>query len=268
MTFPVSEKLLPGRTVVITGAGSGVGRATALVFAREGARVLVSDVRDEWGSETVGLVRAAGGDAEYVRADVTQEADVEGLIETAVERFGRLDVLYNNAGIATPNRVPLHEQTADEFDLLIAVNLRSMFLGCRAGVRQFLAQGPDSEGRGGVIVNTGSVAGMIGWGSVAYGVSKSGGIQLTRALAVEVAPYGIRVNCVCPGAIDTNFSRPDDDAFRERSDDEKRAIGASHPLGRIVTAEDVAEAALFLASDRAWNVTGVAFPVDGGRLAV
>jgi len=260
--------LLQDRAAVITGAGSGVGRAAALVFAREGARVVVSDLRDDWGSQTVRLVCDAGGEAEYVHADVTQERDVDRLIETAVNRFGRLDVLYNNVGIATPNRVPLHDQTAEDFDRLVAVNLRSMFLGCRAGVRQFLAQGPDSDGRGGVIVNTGSVAGMIGWGSVAYGVSKSGGIQLTRALAVEVAPHGIRVNCVCPGAIDTNFSRPDEDAFRDRSEDEKRMIGANHPLGRIITADDVAEAALFLASDRARNVTGVAFPVDGGRLAV
>jgi len=263
-----SDGLLQARSTVITGAGSGVGRAAALVFAREGARVVVSDVRDEWGSETVRLVREAGGDAEYVHADVTHEDDVDRLVATAVERFGRLDVLYNNVGIATPSRVPFHEQTADDFDRLVAVNLRSMFLGCRAGVRQFLAQGPDGDGRGGVIVNTGSVAGMIGWGNVAYGVSKSGSIQLTRALAVEVAPHGIRINCVCPGAIDTNFSRPEEDAFRARSDDEMRMIGANHPLGRVITAEDVAEAALFLASDRAWNVTGVAFPVDGGRLAV
>jgi NAD(P)-dependent dehydrogenase (short-subunit alcohol dehydrogenase family) len=175
--------------------------------------------------------------------------------------------MYNNVGIATPNRVAFHEQDVADYDRLIAVNLRSMLLGCRAAVRQFLAQGPDAEGRGGVIVNTGSVAGMVGWGSVAYGVSKSGGIQLTRALAIEVAPHNIRVNCVCPGAIDTNFGRPDDDAFRERSSTELDALGSYHPLGRAIAPEDVAQAALFLASDLASNVTGVALPVDGGYIA-
>jgi NAD(P)-dependent dehydrogenase (short-subunit alcohol dehydrogenase family) len=263
----MSEALLIGRTAVITGGGSGVGRAAALEFARQRARVVVADFRDDWGKETVALVEKVGGEAEFVPCDVTQENDVDALIAATVERFGRLDVIYNNVGIATSNRVPFHEQDVADFDQLTAVNLRSMFLGCRAAVRQFLHQGRDADGRGGVIVNTGSVAGMVGWGSVVYGVSKAGGIQLTRALAIEVAPHDIRVNCVCPGAIDTNFARPDTDAFRERTAAELEALGANHPLGRAITAEDVAHAALFLASDLARNITGVALPVDGGYIA-
>jgi len=261
------NELLSGRVSVITGGGSGVGRAAALEFARNGARIVVGDVRDDWGTDAVALVDKAGGEAEFVHCDATDEHDMEALVTAAVARFGRLDVMYNNVGIATPNRVAFHEQDVADYDRLMAVNLRSMLLGCRAAVRQFLAQGPDAEGRGGVIVNTGSVAGMVGWGSVAYGVSKSGGIQLTRALAIEVAPHNIRVNCVCPGAIDTNFGRPDDDAFRERSSTELDALGSYHPLGRAIAPEDVAQAALFLASDLASNVTGVALPVDGGYIA-
>jgi NAD(P)-dependent dehydrogenase (short-subunit alcohol dehydrogenase family) len=261
------NELLRDRVAVITGSGSGVGRAAALEFARHGARVVVADVRDDWGSDTVALVGKAGGEAEFVRGDATDERDVDGLVAATVERFGRLDVMYNNVGIATPNRVPFHVQPIADIDRLVAVNLRSMLLGCRAAVRQFLAQGRDAAGRGGVIVNTGSVAGMVGWGSVAYGVSKAGGIQLTRALAIEVAPHDIRVNCVCPGAIDTNFGRPDDDAFRERSAAERDALGSYHPLGRVISPEDVAQAALFLASDLAANITGVPLPVDGGYLA-
>jgi NAD(P)-dependent dehydrogenase (short-subunit alcohol dehydrogenase family) len=261
------SELLSERAAVITGAGSGVGRAAALEFARHGARIVVADVRDDWAKETVALVEEIGGEAEFVPCDATDEHEMDALIAAAAERFGRIDVMYNNVGIATPNRVPFHEQEIADFDRLIAVNLRSMVLGSRAAVRQFLAQGPDPEGRGGVIVNTGSAAGMVGWGNVVYGVSKSGGIQLTRALAVEVAPHNIRVNCVCPGAIDTNFGRPDTDAFQERSDTERDAMGSYHPLGRVISAEDVAQAALFLASDLAANVTGVALPVDGGYLA-
>ena len=261
------SELLSGRVAVITGAGSGVGRAAAIEFARHGAQVVVGDVREDWGADTVALVDKVGGQAEFVPCDATDEHEMEALVARAADRFGRLDVMYNNVGIATPDRVPFHEQHVADIDRLIAVNLRSMILGSRAAVRRFLEQGPDAEGRGGVIVNTGSVAGMVGWGSVAYGVSKSGGIQLTRALAIELAPHNIRVNCVCPGAIDTNFGRPDTDAFVERSDAERDQMGSLHPLGRVISPEDVAQAALFLASDLATNVTGVALPVDGGYLA-
>lgn len=256
--------LLAGKVVVITGVGSGVGRATARLFAREGAHVVGGDVREDWGKETLRLLREEGGpEARFVPCDVTREEDVCGLVEAAVSSCGRLDVMMNNVGISTPRPgITLEEHDDADWQRLVDVNLRSVFYGCKQAVLQLKAQDD-----GGVIVNTGSAAGMVGWGGVPYGVTKAGVIQMTRGLAIELAPLGIRVNCFCPGAIDTNFAVPPEAAFQPKPPELRELLGGLHPLGRPIEAEDCANAALYLASDLSSNVTGVALPVDGGYLA-
>ena len=255
---------LEGKVAVITGVGSGVGRATARLFAREGAHVVGGDVREDWGKETLRLIQEAGGpDASFVRCDVAREDDIRELIEAAVSRHGRLDVVMNNAGVGTPRPgMKFEEHDAADWKRLIDINLLGVVHGCKHALLRFKAQGD-----GGVIVNTGSAAGMVGWGGVPYGVTKAGVIQLTRALAIEAAPLGIRVNCICPGAIDTNFAVPPEAAFQPKPPAFRQILGGQHPLGRPIEAEDCANAALFLASDLSSNVTGIALPVDGGYLA-
>ncbi|CAA0124513.1 Dihydroanticapsin 7-dehydrogenase [Mycolicibacterium vanbaalenii] len=254
--------LLQGKSVVITGAGSGIGLASALLFAREGARVVCADIRGQWAEDAARAVAEGGGTAVALTCDVSNAADVDAAVQRAVDEFGRLDVMFNNAGIAS-NRVgqPFEEHTDADVERLFAVNGRGVFHGCRAAVVQFKKQGD-----GGVIVNTGSIAGIVGWGSVVYGSIKAMVIQLTRALAAEAAPHGIRVNCVCPAAVLTNFGRSDDDAFTELDPELLDMAKTLHPLGRLITAEDCASAALYLASDMSANVTGLALPVDGGYL--
>jgi NAD(P)-dependent dehydrogenase (short-subunit alcohol dehydrogenase family) len=256
--------LLEGKVVVITGVGSGVGRATARLFAREGARVVGGDVREDWGKETTRLVNETGGpEAQFVRCDVTREEDVRDLIEAAASIHGRLDVMMNNVGISTPRPgMKFEEHDAADWKRLIDVNLLGVAHGCKHAMLRFRAQGD-----GGVIVNTGSAAGMVGWGGVPYGATKAAVIQLTRGLAIEAAPLGIRVNCFCPGAIDTNFAVPPDAAFQPKPPQMLELMGGLHPLGRPIEAEDCANAALYLASDLSSNVTGIALPVDGGYLA-
>lgn len=254
--------MLDGKSVVITGAGSGIGRASALLFASEGAHVVCADLRQHWADETAKLIDSAGGSAVAVNCDVAQAVDVERAVATAVGEFGRLDVMFNNAGIAS-NRVgvPFEEHTDGDIERLLAVNGWGVFNGCRVAVVQFKAQGD-----GGVIVNTGSIAGLVGWGSVVYGSIKAMVIHLTRALAAEAAPHGIRANCICPGAVMTNFGRPEADTFVELDAEVLEVAKTLHPLGRLITAEDCASAALYLASDMAANVTGLALPIDGGYL--
>lgn len=257
--------LLDGKSAVVTGAGSGVGRASALRFAEEGARVVCADVSMERAEETTELIRKADGTATALGGDVSVEEDVVAMLDAAVVHFGRLDILFNNVGIPTPRLgALLEEHTVADFDRLTAVNLRGVFLGCKHAVLRFKQQGG-----GGVILNTGSVAGLVGWGGTVYGATKGGVHQLTRAVAIEAAPFGIRVNAICPAGMPyTNFmaagGRP---VPAERLDEVARQVGGSHPLGRPITAEDCAEAAVYLVSDRAANVTGVLFPVDGGYVA-
>lgn len=252
--------MLEGRTAIITGAGSGVGRAAALRFAAHGANVVCADLRDDWAAETVDLVSSAGGVAVAQHCDVTSEDDVESAVAEAAARFGRLHVMFNNAGIATPRPgMLLEDHTIDDWERLVAVNLRGVFFGCKSAVKQFKKQGD-----GGAIVNTASVAGMIGWGGAAYGATKGGVIQLTRLAAIEAAPYDIRVNAICPAAMpETRFMNPLT-ADQGLSPIELEGLAALHPLGRVITPEDCADAALFLAGDMAKNITGVALPVDGG----
>jgi NAD(P)-dependent dehydrogenase (short-subunit alcohol dehydrogenase family) len=257
--------LLDGKTAVITGAGSGVGRASALLFATEGANVVCADVMEEWAKETVRQIGEAGGAASVAACDVTREADVAAAVETAVDTYGHLDVMFNNAGVSTPPGAGTFEEYDDaQWDHLMNINLRGVFYGMKHAIRQF-----KSQGDGGAIVNTGSAAGMVGWGGTVYGTSKGGVVQMTRAVAIEAAPFGIRVNAICPAAMPaTNFGVYDPQlAFQEKPEERLQGAAAFHPLGRYITAEDCAGAAAFLASDLARNITGVLLPVDGGYTA-
>jgi NAD(P)-dependent dehydrogenase (short-subunit alcohol dehydrogenase family) len=238
---------------------------SALRFAGEGARVLCVDIDLDQASETLAQIESAGGTGEVAQCDVSQERDVVAAIGVAVSKFESLDIVFNNVGIPTPRLgALLEDHSVEDFDRLMAVNARGVFLGCKHAVITFKAQGS-----GGVILNTGSVAGLVGWGGAVYGGTKGAVHQLTRAVAIEGAPFGIRANAICPAAMPfTNFmaaggldqSAVDMEALGER-------VGASHPLGRPITAEDCAEAAVYLVSDRASNITGVLLPVDGGYVA-
>jgi NAD(P)-dependent dehydrogenase (short-subunit alcohol dehydrogenase family) len=248
------------KVVVITGAGSGIGRATALAFGREGAKVVAADVDIASAEATADQVKAAGGQAESLQVDVSVAADVERMVSTTVERFGRLDVLMNNAGIIF--LLPITQVPEEQWDQLMSINLKGVYLGCKYAIPQMIRQGK------GVIVNTASIAGLRGVATYdTYCAAKGGVVQLTKAVAVEFAKMGVRVNCVCPGIIDTAML---DRGVAEQGLDKTAFVqlaGAAHPMGRIGRPEEVAAAILFLASDEASFITGVALPVDGGMWA-
>jgi NAD(P)-dependent dehydrogenase (short-subunit alcohol dehydrogenase family) len=267
MPKPVTG-VLDGKSAIVTGAGSGVGRVSALRFAQEGANVVCADINLDHAKETVRLVESAAGSAIAVGTDVSDEQQVQTMIAAAVDQYGRLDILFNNVGIPTPRLGMIFEDhTLEDFNRLVAVNLGGVFLGCKHAVLQFKKQDPPSTG--GVILNTGSVAGLVGWGGTVYGATKGGVIQLTRAVAIEAAPFGIRVNAICPAAMPlTGFMAAGGlhvDETQQAAIAE--AVRGQHPLGRAITAEDCAEAALYLVSDASRNVTGVALPIDGGFVA-
>ena len=257
--------LLTDKAAVIMGAGSGVGRASARRFGEEGAALVCADIDLDSAKETAAELEAAGARAVAERCDVSDDADVAAAVASAVGHFGRLDVMFNNVGIPTPRLgMSFEEHTLEDFERLTAVNFRGVFLGCKHAVIRFKEQGD-----GGVILNTGSVAGLVGWGGTVYGATKGAVHQLTRAVAVEMAPFGIRVNAICPAGMPyTGFmaaggmtvSGADLDAVAAHT-------GSMHPLGRPITAEDCAEAAVYLCSDGAANVTGVLLPIDGGYVA-
>jgi NAD(P)-dependent dehydrogenase (short-subunit alcohol dehydrogenase family) len=257
--------LLEGKVAIITGAGSGVGRASALRFAEEGASVVCADIDLARAKETVSGLEGAGGAAVAERCDVARDEDVAATVGAAVDRFSRLDIMFNNVGIPTPRLgMAFEDHSIDDFERLTAVNFRGVFLGCKHAVIQFKKQGG-----GGVILNTGSVAGLVGWGGTVYGATKGAVHQLTRGVAIEAAPFGIRVNAICPAGMPfTNFMAA---GGMDRSgvdiEEVAKHTGAMHPLGQPITAEDCAEAAVYLCSDRAANVTGVLLPVDGGYVA-
>jgi NAD(P)-dependent dehydrogenase (short-subunit alcohol dehydrogenase family) len=257
--------LLKDKTAVVTGGGSGVGRASCLRFAEEGAQLVCADIDLDRAKETVALVEATGGTAVAERCDVSQEADVVACIATAANRFGRLDIMFNNVGIPTPRLgMAFEDHTVEDFERLTAVNFRGVFLGCKHAVIQFKKQGG-----GGAILNTGSVAGLVGWGGTVYGATKGAVHQLTRAVAIEAAPFAIRVNAICPAGMPyTNFMAAGGmDNSSVDIEQVAQHTGSMHPLGRPITAEDCAEAAVYLVSDRAANVTGTLLPVDGGYVA-
>lgn len=256
---------LENKAAIITGAGSGVGRASALRFAEEGANVVVADIDLDRATETVQLIEKDGRSATAVRADVSADGDVADMVAACVDAHGRLDILFNNVGIPTPRLgMTFLEHTLEDFERLTAVNFRGVYLGMKHAVTRFQEQGD-----GGVILNTGSVAGLVGWGGTVYGATKGAVHQLTKAVAVECAPEGIRVNAICPGAMPyTGFMAAGGlDLPEDQMGGVADAAGSIHPMGKPIRAEDCAEAAVYLCSDRAANITGLLMPIDGGYVA-
>ena len=251
---------LDGKVVLITGSGSGQGRAAARLFAGEGARIVVSDVAVESGEETVQLGQEAGGEAIFQAADVSKAADVEALIKAAVEAYGGLHVLYNNAAIWAARGIDnfVTELSEDGWDQVIDINLKGVFLCCKYGIPALIEAG------GGSVINTASVAGIAGSRnrSHAYSASKGGVVAMTRAMAMAYARNQVRVNVICPGGVDTPMI-----ATMVDTEDRRQRSAASHPLGRMGTPEDIAQFALYLASDESTWVTGGVFPIDGGFTA-
>lgn len=253
--------LLAGRSALVTGGASGIGRATALAMAREGALVAVADRTEESAAATVALINAGGGQALALGGDVASEADVAAMVSRTVAAFGRLDCAFNNAGISPRNVGPVgqrtHEMSRESFDGMLAVNLTGVFMCMKHEIAQMLAQSP----KGGAIVNTASIAGLVGLPSATnYVAAKHGVVGLTKTAAMEYAQDGIRVNCVNPGYIKTPMTDP---TMAERYD----ALMTKVPMNRLGTAEEIAEAVVWMLSDKASFMTGASHIIDGGYYA-
>jgi NAD(P)-dependent dehydrogenase (short-subunit alcohol dehydrogenase family) len=251
-----------GKVALITGAANGIGRATAIGFARNGARVVVVDRDAAGGEATAGVIRQQGGEALFVAADVTSSADVQAYVKAALDAYGSIDCFHNNAGIEG-KIAPTAEYDEAMFDAVIGVNVKGVFLGLRHVLPVMIAQ------KRGAIVNTASVAGLMASpGMPAYVASKHAVIGLTKTAAGEVAKFGVRVNAVCPGPIDTRMIHS---LEQQVNPGDPAAVGARYqstiPLGRYGTADEVANVVQFLCSDLASNVTGAQYVVDGGRTA-
>jgi NAD(P)-dependent dehydrogenase (short-subunit alcohol dehydrogenase family) len=247
-----------GKVALITGGGSGIGRATAVVFAREGAKVVIADYNREGGEQTVKTIKSAGGEATFVEANVAIAKQVEAMVAKAVEAYGRLDCAFNNAGIEGQIGGNIAECSEENWGRIIAINLTGVFLCMKYEIPQMLKQG------GGSIVNTASVAGLVGLpGGTAYVASKHGVAGLTKSAALEYAKSGLRINAVCPGFIRTAMTERVMDGGSISED----AMMAAEPLGRIGRPEEIANAVLFLCSDDASFITGIPLPIDGGYIA-
>jgi NAD(P)-dependent dehydrogenase (short-subunit alcohol dehydrogenase family) len=248
---------MSGKVALVTGAGSGIGRASALAFAREGAQVVVADVVESGGQETVRLIRTANGDAQFVRANIANAQEVEALVQQTVATYGRLDYAHNNAGVEG-ELTTTAEYSEAEWDRVIGINLKGTWLCMKYEIAHMLTQG------GGAIVNTASGLGLVGLATYpAYVASKHGVIGLTKTAALEYAKANLRVNALCPGVIQT----PMIDRVLSKYPHLVEPLAASEPIGRLGRPEEMAEAAVWLCSDAASFVTGLAMAVDGGYLA-
>ncbi|MBI2914167.1 MAG: glucose 1-dehydrogenase [Chloroflexi bacterium] len=248
---------LDRKVAIITGAASGIGQATALLFAEEGTKVVVADWDEAKGKRVADEIARAGGSATFVKVDVSNPEDVQTMVRVAVETYGRLDVLFNNAGVEG-EQAPTADCSLENWERVIAINLKGVFLGMKYGIAAMLDTG------GGSIINNASVAGLVGFAGIpAYCASKGGVIQLTRTAALEYAKQGIRVNVICPGVIWT----PMVERFTAASEEVRKTLEALEPIGRFGQPEEVARLALFLACDDSSFCTGAPFVVDGGFVA-
>lgn len=255
----MAGQALQSKIAIVTGAASGIGRATALLFAREGASVVAVDLNETGGKQLVEEISGNGGRAKFIQADVSRPGDCQRVVETAVAEFGRIDILFNNAGII--RRATVIDLSEEDWDRVVDVNVKSMFLMCRLVVPIMARAG------GGSIINTASGWGLAGGAKAAvYCASKGAVVLMTKALAVDHGPQNIRVNCICPGDTDTSMLRNE---ARQLGEDENGflAESARRPLGRIGTPEEIAKAVLYLATHASSFVTGTALVVDGGGLA-
>ncbi|MEJ6979374.1 glucose 1-dehydrogenase [Pedobacter sp. P351] len=247
-------KLLENKIAIVTGAGSGIGKAIALLYASEGARIIVSDINEKGGDEVVSQIKARGGEAFFVRADTSMPGDNEMLVQQAVENFGGLHLAVNNAGIGGAI-MPVGEYPIESWDKVISINLSGVFYGLRYQIPAIISSG------GGCIVNMASILGKVGTpNSAAYVAAKHGVIGLTEAAALEYAAQNVRINAIGPGYILTPL-------LNILDDETKKSLAGLHPMGRLGKPEEVAELALWLNSDKASFVTGSYYNVDGGYLA-
>ncbi|HSD63004.1 MAG TPA: glucose 1-dehydrogenase [Ignavibacteriaceae bacterium] len=244
-------KLLENKVAVITGAGSGIGQATAILYGREGAKVVVSDVNESGGQETVKIIKKNSGDAFFIKADIANPADNEKLIKKTVEKYGALHIACNNAGVGGPS-APVGEYPIEGWDKVISINLSGVFYGMRYEIPAMLKSG------GGVIINMASILGQVGFPNApAYVAAKHGVVGLTKNAALEYGTKNIRVNTVGPAFIKTPLIK----------DIDENLLLPLHPIGRLGTSEEVAELVIFLSSDKASFITGGYFAIDGGYLA-
>jgi len=257
--------LLQGKVAIITGSASGIGQAGAIAFAQEGAKVIITDINRQGGEEVVKLIKEQGGEASFVLADMLVVADIERLVKKAVDTYGRLDIFWHNAGIVGPDNV--EDITEETYDKMMTVHLKAGVFGAKYAVPEMRKVG------GGCILFTSSVAGLKQSSySMTYSLAKSGLIMLTKKLAVDLAKDNIRVNCVCPARVQTPMrlaiaaqkARAMGINLEEWERRDKKRI----PMGRFITEEEVVSGVLFLVSDKASSITGVALPIDGGFLAV
>jgi len=251
---------LQGKVCIITGAGSGLGKGIALVFAREGSKVVIAEIQEEPGQAVSQQIKAEGGEALFLRTDITRASEVEKMVEETLKAYGRIDILVNNAGI-NPSRTPVHETSEEAWDQTLAVNLKGAFLCSKYVLAAMIKQG------GGSIIHVASVVGGMGCSDrAAYSASKGGMIALARNMAVDYARYNIRVNSLSPGFVETDLTRIYFNKMRETDPKKLERIIGHHPMGRLGKPEDEAYAALFLASDESPWVTGLDLAVDGGFL--
>jgi NAD(P)-dependent dehydrogenase (short-subunit alcohol dehydrogenase family) len=249
-----------GKVAIITGGANGMGRTTALLFAREGAKVVVGDIDAQAGASLVAEAKAAGGELLYLRCDVSKEADVAHLVAHAETSFGKLDTIFNNAGIEQ-SATPSAELSEEIFDRVIGINLKGTFFGCKHAIPALMRNG------GGTIVNNSSVAAFANvGGNLSYAASKGAVMSLTRVLAIEYAAHGIRANAINPGVIDTAMNTRNRARAADADGWTTRALAAI-PMGRMGTGLEIAETVLYLASDQSSFVTGIGLVIDGGRVA-